>query len=908
VFVQAEALAARGHRVEVVGVLKRRQESALPLPRGVRVRHLVDETGRQLRASVGWSAKPSQLAVWHEESSALVPARWDATLTRLTDLAAAAELRDCRADVVVTTSPALLPLATQLLPSRVRIVHQEHRTSELRGASKEPLLLFGPQLDALVFLTEPTRQAFVTEFGDRAPRLEVRANALSPGYRPKTRDSLPLIVSAGRMTAEKQFDHLIRAFAGIADCCPTWRLRIFGDGPKLPALRRLVSDFGLNDRVELPGLTGDMPTEWAKASIMALSSRHEGLPLVIQEAMAAAVPVVSYDSPNGPRQLVEHGRTGLIVPVGDLEGLSAALGELARDPARRQAMGGAGLARSAEFDAAAIAASWEGLFDDVTAAPRRAHRSRVGRVTAASPEPATASQDRPTALVPEAAAVAELVHGSIVRAAGAVSANNAALLPRGAARHNLRLAWRLAVEASSRAFVIPQTERWLPVIALPASRRASFVAALRQEAVGNEALFAATVNAAGRRIRTGRVGDIGQLLNIDDPIALTVFVNWTTDGSGLNFGRGYGVDVQFWPEQDGALHAPLPNAYLSALPDAELATLTMTKILDEPVRTLPFMAQRASDAVDFPIDAVFTWVDDRDEAWQSARQARCAGWAGSKRHRESDSVARYRSRDELRFAMRSVCYFAPWVRNVYLVTAGQRPGWLAQDSCVRQIDHTEIFDARCLPTFNSHAIESRLHHIDGLSEHFVYFNDDCLLGRPVQPGLFFTPAGLSAAFLSTTKIGLPSTALTPHAAAAQNNRALLQRDFGRTITKAMLHTPHALRRSVLFELEKRYPDEFAQTAASPFRAASDLSVASSLYQHYALLTGRAVPGSITSAYVGLGRLDVEQRLGALRSRRFDAINIADFHEYRYPESTIDRWVREFFEHYYPLPCSLEVKP
>lgn len=142
------------------------------------------------------------------------------------------------------------------------------------------------------------------------------------------------------------------------------------------------------------------------------------------------------------------------------------------------------------------------------------------------------------------------------------------------------------------------------------------------------------------------------------------------------------------------------------------------------------MRDALPEDVRFPIDVVYTWVDGNDPAWRRRRSAYDGGY-----HAESANAARYISRDELRYSLRALEQNAPWVRHVHLVTDGQRPAWL-NDSHPRLtvVDHSEIFaDPAALPTFNSHAIESRLHHIKGLSEHFLYLNDDMFLGRPVTP-------------------------------------------------------------------------------------------------------------------------------------------------------------------------------
>ena len=153
-------------------------------------------------------------------------------------------------------------------------------------------------------------------------------------------------MAAGRLGGEKQYPQLVSAFALVADRLPGWRLRIFGEGPARTEIMRTVRRLGLWDRVELPGPTSDLASEWARASISAMTSRSEGFPLVMQEAMAAGVPVVSYDSPTGPRAIIDHEVDGLLVTLGSEQELADALLRLATDhraptpPRRRSATQG----------------------------------------------------------------------------------------------------------------------------------------------------------------------------------------------------------------------------------------------------------------------------------------------------------------------------------------------------------------------------------------------------------------------------------------------------------------------------------------------------------------------------------------------------------------------------------------
>ena len=132
------------------------------------------------------------------------------------------------------------------------------------------------------------------------------------------------------------------------------------------------------------------------------------------------------------------------------------------------------------------------------------------------------------------------------------------------------------------------------------------------------------------------------------------------------------------------------------------------------------------------IDIVLTWVDGGDPAWRAQRAQYCGEGLAD------DRPERYRDWDLLRFWFRGVERFAPWVRRVHFVTWGHLPPWLNTAHPRLHITrHGDFMPPEALPTFNSNAIEVYLHRIPGLSERFVYFNDDILLLRPVAPEDFF---------------------------------------------------------------------------------------------------------------------------------------------------------------------------
>lgn len=134
-----------------------------------------------------------------------------------------------------------------------------------------------------------------------------------------------------------------------------------------------------------------------------------------------------------------------------------------------------------------------------------------------------------------------------------------------------------------------------------------------------------------------------------------------------------------------------------------------------------------------PIDFVITWVDGNDPAWQR-RKTQYTG----KGETEGNTVARYRDWDTLRYWFRGVEKFAPWVNHIYLVTDRQTPEWLnTAHPGVTVVDHTQMIPEEYLPTFNANTIEWNMHRIQGLSEHFVYFNDDIFVINHTQPEDFF---------------------------------------------------------------------------------------------------------------------------------------------------------------------------
>ncbi|KUN90181.1 sugar phosphotransferase [Streptomyces bungoensis] len=406
----------------------------------------------------------------------------------------------------------------------------------------------------------------------------------------------------------------------------------------------------------------------------------------------------------------------------------------------------------------------------------------------------------------------------------------------------------------------------------------------------------------------------------DAPGARILQVSWyrTDPGRHLLLGHEYGCAIEFWQRHGTHLVAPRANRATWAVaaegPNVLGAGRLFSRFVSDwtPAPLAPALATRpeflvnCADDIAFPVDAVYTWVDGNDPVWQERK----AQAKGEVYHAESASDARFISRDELRYSVRSLHLFAPWIRNVYIVTDDQVPDWLCEGlPGLRIATHREIFrDPADLPVFNSHAIESQLHRIEGLAEHFLYFNDDMFIGRPVSPHAFFTPTGTARYFPSRNRIpqGPVAPTDTPVDAACKNNRALLKERFGRVITQPMEHIPYALRRSAMEEAERDFPEAWARTSASRFRAMTDLSPTSSLALYYAALTGRAQPGSMPFTYLQLAVPDLAERLQRLLdSRDQDTFCLNDAFSTPEDIEAQQELLDGFLNSYFPTPSPYE---
>lgn len=379
----AGALAER-HDVEVASVFRRRTDPELPVPPGVRLRALTDlreETlGRGVRRRV--AAQRTRLMSTRDFRHP--------EFNLLTDIGLVRYLASVHDGVLIGTRPSInLAVAHLAAPSVVRVGQDHMHLASYSDELRAQIGAVYPRLDLVTALTRRDATAYRRHLGRRT-RVECMPNGVrAPHTAPAALDA-KVVIAAGRLSRQKGFDRLLAAWATVVPRHPDWQLRIFGEGGWEPRLRAQIDELEIGDSARLMGFTPRLDEELAGASLYVMSSRREGFPMVLLEAMAAGLPVVSFDCPTGPRDIVRDGVDGYVVRNRDVEALASAMSELMSDADRRKAFGAAAREGAARYDLDAVAARWETLLAELAAAkspeagttPAGPALSLLGRVAA----------------------------------------------------------------------------------------------------------------------------------------------------------------------------------------------------------------------------------------------------------------------------------------------------------------------------------------------------------------------------------------------------------------------------------------------------------------------------------------------------------------------------------------------
>lgn len=287
------------------------------------------------------------------------------------------------------------------------------------------------------------------------------------------------------------------------------------------------------------------------------------------------------------------------------------------------------------------------------------------------------------------------------------------------------------------------------------------------------------------------------------------------------------------------------------------------------------------------IDVVYTWVDGNDPEWQKRKDTRLQelGYPVSETANHS---CRFIEHDELKYSLRSIYTFAPWVHKIYIVTDKQIPAWFnTENPWVTIVDHTELFDdPDCLPTYNASALETKLHKIPNLSEHYLYFNDDFFLGRKCTPH-DFVQKNKPCIYVEKRNTLITQKKFDAYEkqqslrnefqAGMRNSRNLIIKTYGKKSKVVLSHGIRVYRKSTMSFLNNEYKEYFDNTAAHPFRSFSDI-LSYAIFSFYTLVTKTGI--AISTPQIRGNRYFFNNLINRHRKYLYKHINLSSKNLYR----------------------------
>ncbi|MFI0353935.1 glycosyltransferase [Actinomadura sp. 9N407] len=353
----ARLMAGRGHRITLVGITRgtepHHHEADLPY----RVECLHEAW---TLPTLQW--RPRTLRARADIWSRLRENRRAATVRRGADRLSELLAKARPGGVVIVAQVWAMEWVAQARTRGLRVVGMSHESYQASRASSRYARVkeLYAGVDRMLSLTAEDADAWARDGFSNADHIP---NALPVMPVPAAIRREPVVACVGRLSHEKGVDMAIESWASIAARHPRWRLRLYGAGPQEDELRDLAARLGVAGSVEFAGVTSHVMEALGRASILALPSRQEGLPMALLEAMAAGLPAVAFDCAPGVRDVITDGVDGLLVRAGDTARFAAELERLILDPGLRRRLGTAAPGAISRFDPAAVLDRWEWLFD-----------------------------------------------------------------------------------------------------------------------------------------------------------------------------------------------------------------------------------------------------------------------------------------------------------------------------------------------------------------------------------------------------------------------------------------------------------------------------------------------------------------------------------------------------------------
>lgn len=357
-------LADKGYDIEIISVFRRQRKPFFEINPKIKITVLHDVIARKNNKSL-WAKIINQLT---KIKSFLIHKNEDAykQFSLLTDLKLLLYIKSLKNGILVSTRPSLNLFVAKHASKNIIKVGQEHVNFESHPDElKESIVKHYPKLDYLITLTEKDNENYKELFKDKNVVIRKITNSIQNTDPIKSELTEKTVIAAGRLDYVKGYDLLIDAWVAVAQKHPDWKLKIFGSGAEKENLLKQIQDRHLYNNVFLMGPTKHLQEELKHASMLVVSSRMEGFGLVIAEAMQCGVPVVSFDCPHGPSEIIKHGEDGILVENGKIEQLGKEINNLIENEQLRKQLGMKAYDNIKRFSVDIIGEEWNQFFSGI---------------------------------------------------------------------------------------------------------------------------------------------------------------------------------------------------------------------------------------------------------------------------------------------------------------------------------------------------------------------------------------------------------------------------------------------------------------------------------------------------------------------------------------------------------------
>ncbi|MDO6658240.1 glycosyltransferase family 4 protein [Anaerobacillus sp. 1_MG-2023] len=362
-------LAQSGYDIEVVSVFRHRNIPFFEIDPRIKVTVLHDVVNRKnnqfdMKSKVASKLLKVKSRLIHPDDEG------HHFFSALTDIKMYNYIKSIDSGILVSTRPSFNIFASKYANKNVKVIGQEHLNFAIYPERlKRSIVKHYSSLDYLATLTDEDTTDYKELLSSGSVKVKKLTNSI-----PKLQGGISsleskTIIAAGRLVPQKGFDLLIEAFKIVNEKHPDWKLKIFGGGRERQNLLDLIEEKELYNHVVLMGSTPNIDVELTKSSIYALSSRFEGFGMVIVEAMQCGVPVVSFDCPKGPGEIIKHNEDGILVEDGNIEAFADSLIRLIEDEELRKEFSDKGMKNVKRYEIDEIGKKWKETISELITQP-----------------------------------------------------------------------------------------------------------------------------------------------------------------------------------------------------------------------------------------------------------------------------------------------------------------------------------------------------------------------------------------------------------------------------------------------------------------------------------------------------------------------------------------------------------